>query len=58
MKNYITNFEGPKNKWNNGFIQWFSLSFETGFKDKALTLLSCHFWLAGFQIFEFSLEKK
>ena len=60
MKNFDVNFEGPTNqlKKNSGFVQWISFSFETGFEKKKLMFLSSHFWLLGFQIFEFSLYRK
>lgn len=60
MKNFEINFDGPKNQLKErvGYIQWFSLSFETGVEKRRLMFLSSHLWLFGFQIFEFSIYRK
>jgi len=60
MKNFDISLSGPKNqlKKDTGFIQWISFSFETGVKNKKLTFVSSHFWIFGFQIFEFSMYRK
>ena len=60
MKNFDVTFEGPVNqmKRNTGFIQWISFSFESGFEKRKLLFLSTHFWIFGFQIFEFSIYRK
>jgi len=60
MKNFDYNLSGLKNqlKKDTGFIQWISFSFETGVENKRLAFLSAHFWILGFQIFEFSMYRK
>jgi hypothetical protein len=60
MKNFDYNFDGPKNqlKERSGFVQWFSFSFETGVEDGRLMFVSAHWWMLGFQIFEFSMYRK
>lgn len=60
MRNFDLSLQGPKNqiKESSGFIQWISFSFETGYTEKKLEFVSCHFWIFGFQIFEFSMYRK
>ncbi len=60
MQKFDWSIQGFKNqlKEHSGFIQWISFSFETGFKEKKLEFVSSHFWLLGFQIFEFSVYRK
>ena len=60
MRNFDLTLQGPKNrmKETTGFIQWFSFSFETGILKRKLEFISAHFWILGFQIFEFSLYRK
>ena len=60
MRNFDLSLQGPKNqmKKSTGFIQWFSFSFETGIAQRKLEFISAHFWIFGFQIFEFSLYRK
>ncbi len=57
IKNYDITFTGPANKISHGQIQWFSFSFETGYKNKKIQFMSSHLWLFGFQIYELRFKR-
>jgi hypothetical protein len=59
MKNFNIETNGPRNLWKEkgNSITLYSAAFEVYFKEKKFLFLAMHFWIFGFQIFEFVFER-